>query len=233
MICHQHKIIFIHIPKCAGSSIEEYFGVKPFKWKYPNYENLTGWCPKRKIHLHHATAEQLLNTGLVKEEDWDSYFKFAIIRNPWSRAVSDYYWFNRSKIIKTGFSSYLKGEGRLKKEMTNKDVKEYRGDHLLPQCDFIKINNKIVVDKIIRLENLKEEFGELKKELNLPKKALPHSKKANKHYDHYSEFYFDKEIEMIRDKYKKDIQEFNYHFEDKRNKNQNDLIKYINRRFLK
>ena len=63
MISHQHKIIFIHIPKCAGSSIKDYYFNSPqLDWKTPNYDLLYGWCPKRKIHLQHATSKQLLET---------------------------------------------------------------------------------------------------------------------------------------------------------------------------
>ena len=65
MISHTHKIIFIHIPKCAGSSVEVYFKNKTFDWTKPSYKNLTGWCPKRKIHLQHATSKQLLELDLI------------------------------------------------------------------------------------------------------------------------------------------------------------------------
>ena len=78
MISHKHKFIFIHIPKCAGSSIRDfYFDTPNLDWKIPNYDLLYGWCPKRKIHLQHATAKQILETDLVSRAVWDNYYKFT------------------------------------------------------------------------------------------------------------------------------------------------------------
>ena len=66
MISHDHKCIFIHIPKTAGSSINKfYFNAKQLDWTTPNYDILYGWCPDRKLHLQHATPIQLLQTGLI------------------------------------------------------------------------------------------------------------------------------------------------------------------------
>jgi hypothetical protein len=216
MISHEKKSIFIHIPKCAGSSIEVYFKQKPFDWTKPNYENLTGWCPKRKIHLQHATSRQLLELDLIDQQTWNSYKKFAIIRNPWSRALSDYIWMNRNYTFKSNFKKYLNSSGRFKNILTNSSNKEYRGDHLINQKDFICIENKIVVDEIIHFENIKLEFEILSKKFNLESRILPHDKKSKKKYSHYSHFYNDEKIELVREKYFDDIEFFNYSFEDKR-----------------
>lgn len=216
MICHKNKIIFIHIPKCAGSSVEHYFEVKPFDWKTPNYQNLTGWCPKRKIHMHHATANELLETELIDEDVWNEYYKFTIVRNPWSRAFSDYLWLNRFNYINSSFTDFINKKGKLSKILNDKSVKEYRGDHLYPQIDFLTINNEIVVDKILFFENIKSEFKQFINSQNLPTKSLPHSKKAKKMVSHYSHFYKDEEEELISNIYSKDIKMFDYFFDDRR-----------------
>ncbi|ETN95796.1 sulfotransferase family 2 domain-containing protein [Zhouia amylolytica] len=217
MICHKSKVIYIHIPKCAGSSIENYFGVHPFDWKTPNYETLTGWCPKRKIHLQHATAKQLLELELVDEKIWNSYYKFTVVRNPWERILSAYFWFNGNKVIKSSFRNFLNKEGLYKKTLTDFSVKEYRGDHLLSQYEFITINDQIMVDKIIPFENLKIDFFELVKNLGLTSFELPHRKERKKAVSHYSHFFNGEDIELIKDKYSLDIQMLKYKYEDKRN----------------
>jgi len=230
MISHEHKIIFIHIPKCAGSSIEVYFKQKPFDWTKPNYKNLTGWCPKRKIHLQHATAKQLLDLDLINLKTWNSYYKFSIVRNPWSKSLSDYLWMNRNYMFKSTFNDYLNSSGRFKDILNDSSIKQYRGDHLMSQKDFISLNGKIVVDKIIRFENIKDEFKELSNKLNLPSELLPHDKKGKKRFSHYSHFYSDNEIELIREKYSNDIDFFNYQFKDKRNELKYPKIRTLFRR---
>src|SRR5690606_31345973 len=112
MISHKLKIIFIHIPKCAGSSVKDYYFNKPkLDWRQPNYELLYGWCPKRRIHLQHATPKELIETELIPKEIWDSYFKFAFVRNPWDRAYSDYLWIQKDRNVKGDFKDYIKGLG--------------------------------------------------------------------------------------------------------------------------
>lgn len=216
MIDHKRKIIFIHIPKCAGSSVEYFFDVKPFDWQMPNYTNLTGWCDKRKIHLHHATPKQLLETELISESIWNEYTKFSIVRNPWSRAYSDYIWLNRFNIVNCNFEDFLLRKGNLSKILTDKSHKSYRGDHLYPQVDFLKIDDKYALDYLIRFENLRIEFSEFLNFVGIQQKVLPHDKKSKKHFNHYSHFYKDSEIGLIETLYNEDIKFLAYEFEDRR-----------------
>src|SRR5690606_39458213 len=131
MISHKHKCIFIHIPKCAGSSIRDfYFDTPNLDWRTPNYELLYGWCPKRRIHLQHATAKQLLETELITENDWNDYFKFTFVRNPWDRAYSSYLWVMKDRKIKGTFDSFINKEGVFKEVLTNQKIKYNRACHL-------------------------------------------------------------------------------------------------------
>ena len=76
MILHQYKAIHVHIPKCAGQSIEKAFG--------------------KRIGQHFHRRKAIKAFGLSK---WDNYFKFAFVRNPWDRFVSLYHY--RSKYQKS------------------------------------------------------------------------------------------------------------------------------------
>ncbi len=216
MISHEHKIIFIHIPKCAGSSIEKYFRAKWFSWKEPNYDYLLGWCPKRKIHLQHATAQQMLEMELVDEQTWNSYYKFAFVRNPWDRAYSDYFWLMKDLKVKDIFKNYLLKKGQFKHFLTDPSIKEYRGDHLIPQIDFINVNNSIAVDFIGRFESFQNDFNELKFRLGLEKEMLLHEKQSKKLFSHYSHFYNQRSKKLVAEIYLDDISAFEYKFDDRR-----------------
>lgn len=71
MISHQYRCIFIHIPRCAGSSIEAWIIGKDW-WQVD---------PPTK----HLTAHQARGTYA---EFWDDYFKFSFVREPIDRMVS-------------------------------------------------------------------------------------------------------------------------------------------------
>jgi hypothetical protein len=67
VISHRYKLIFIHIPKCAGRSISEALG-EPFD---------------------HYTAHHY-QTRCV--QPWHEYIVFTTVRNPYSRLVSMYHY---------------------------------------------------------------------------------------------------------------------------------------------
>lgn len=71
-ICHQRKLIFVHIPKNAGTSIHSLFDTNP-----------KDYLPDQKWNEYKNHFEQY----------WDTYTSFTIIRNPISRFISFYkYW---------------------------------------------------------------------------------------------------------------------------------------------
>lgn len=71
MISHEHRCIFVHIPRTAGSSIEDWISGTDW-WNVD---------PSTK----HLTAHQARETY---SEFWDDYFKFSFVRDPWDRMLS-------------------------------------------------------------------------------------------------------------------------------------------------
>ena len=71
MISHKHKCIFIHIPRTGGTSIEKALTEADW-WK----------VDKKTKHLDCKTAKNLY------KDNWNEYFKFTIVRNPWDWMVS-------------------------------------------------------------------------------------------------------------------------------------------------
>lgn len=217
MISHKHKFIFIHIPKCAGTSIKNHFFPNVHvDWRSPNYELLYGWCPKRKIHLQHATARQLLETDLIKEDIWEEYFKFTFVRNPWDRAYSDYLWIMTDRRLKGRFKDYVNRTGPFEECLRNENIKTYRGDHLIPQTDFYSVNGKLEMDFIGRFERLSADIGLVNNRLRIPSLFKSHEKKNENRLSHYSLFYTDSKKRLIDQHYAKDIEQLNYSFDDRR-----------------
>ena len=61
------NLVFIHPPRCGGTSIEKSFG-----WQNESEKHLSAYSIKKKIG----------------EKQWDKSFKFAVIRNPFDRVIS-------------------------------------------------------------------------------------------------------------------------------------------------
>jgi len=214
MISHQHKCIFIHIPKCAGSSIKEFlFRDQKFDWKIADYEHLYGWCPKRKIHLQHATSEQLIETNLISPKIWKEYFKFTVVRNPWDRAYSDYMWLQKDRKIKGSFKEYIFNLGAFENILIDNSTKEFRGDHKTPQTDFFDIKGTYELDFIGRFESLYETINELKNTLLIPYEFKSHVKKNKNRVKKYQYFYNNQKRKWIQEVYANDIHLLNYKYE--------------------
>jgi chondroitin 4-sulfotransferase 11 len=199
VISHKHKFIFVHIPKCAGTSIENLF-TPDVNW----------WL--RKTNLG---SEQHLTIGEMKRinkynEHLSTYFKFSVIRNPWSRFLSAY------KFAKNGFRktrcSFKEFCLNTQKNCPQKGphkpyyryIKTQQFDYL---CDG---SGEIVVDFICKLENLQEDFNIICDKIGIPRKQLPHTNKSK--HKHYTEYYDEETRQIVAEKYKKDIEYFGYEF---------------------
>ena len=79
MINHKNNFIFVHIPKCGGTSIESVFDSTAHIKNVTGQHNGTTW----RKHMTLKTHELLF-------PDLENYFKFSVVRNPWSMTVSMY-----------------------------------------------------------------------------------------------------------------------------------------------
>jgi hypothetical protein len=159
VICHQKRCIFIHIPKTAGTSIEHFI-----KDNNKNHLELIGVLNNRS--MQHYTAQELKNIYPVV---YNNYYKFSIVRNPYERLLSEYYW---TPVPDLGFKS-----GRNKADFlyhvidivkNNKYNENIYYDHLAPQYSFICNNKKqLVIDQLFKYEDLEWVSSYLKKKLEI------------------------------------------------------------------
>ena len=131
--------------------------------------------------------------------DWDEYFKFGFVRNPWDREVSNYF-FNGGKLkppedvpFKEFLNAHLFKGGQI--NITN-----------IPQCDYL-----IDVNYVARFENYIEEVKYLFNRIDVPMpQPLMHINKTE--HKPYWEYYDDADIIKVEEWYKKDIEMYNYEF---------------------
>ena len=84
-VSDKYKCIYFHNAKAGGSSIEQL--IRPITYYNDKYDAKVRYAPQ------HLPCEELKK--LIPPEKWRDYFKFTVIRNPWDRALSDYFWNNR------------------------------------------------------------------------------------------------------------------------------------------
>ena len=150
-ICQKNKFIFLHIPRCGGTSIERVFNLR-------SKQQLFGVVRMgdQERTLHHLTPGDLEELGLVDPSVLESYFKCTIIRDPFSRMASDYLWqqrYDRHNLFKSmQFSDYLDfAESVVKNQRYFEKV---HFDHFRPMVSYCLNGGELVVDDILLLENI-------------------------------------------------------------------------------
>lgn len=223
-VSHKHKIIFIHIPKCAGTSVESvlfkssdiflpkdkemYFyteGLTPTKLASLPLEKFTDEeyriCASK--NMQHYTYKELAK--ILPENILNSYQKIAVVRNPYDRLVSEYHFCEGSVKIHKNFNDFVKTALNLEKYKRNW---LYDG-HLETQTSYL-INEKNSfnsIDKIFKFENLNECFEYLNLFTSIKQK--PHARRSNNR-DSFEKYYTSELKEIVYNFYKEDFINFNY-----------------------
>jgi len=131
---------FIHIPKNAGTSIENLGNKYGIKWgKYDN------------IHVYKQLYAYNWHSPYFIKEKNTHYF--AIIRNPYDRIISVFY-YNANKHINNinNLNSHIISFNNWFDMILTKED-EWYGCHILPQYNYIYRNNKKIVENIIYMDN--------------------------------------------------------------------------------
>jgi hypothetical protein len=197
-ISHKNKIIFIHIPKNAGTSIVE---SKELEFSTVGHQCFSHYKDRYPVQ-------------------WENYTKACIVRNPWDRFVSCYeyarmtksYWHSNEGYTSSEFGphpDYKKVKNLCFEDFTRKFFnKELNLSHpcWAPQKNWVFSEEKLMVDEVFRLESIegnkrfKEIFGVIEK--------LNQSKRSE-----YRSYYKTKEsIDIIAEAYRDDIEFLNYSF---------------------
>nr|WP_321452396.1 sulfotransferase family 2 domain-containing protein [uncultured Carboxylicivirga sp.] len=207
------NFIFIHIPKVAGTSIEQTFGIYG-KHSETSLDLAYGkkLIKNEQYSLQHIGYDQFVELGLIDSDEMDNYYTFSFIRNPWDRAVSDYKWQKNIRKRKLSFRKYLKEVETIVNQYSRNRLINCSNCHYVPQSWYIFDTNGITkVNFIGRYENLNKDIEQIQEALGIHKVKLSKSNQG-KAIPYYF-YYFDlRNIFLIRKIYKEDITRFNYHF---------------------
>ena len=194
----QAGLIYVHIPKCGGSSVK--------KALLPYYDFPPG-------HYSANTYREALG-----EHDYSNLHRFTVVRNPWDRLVSAYFYVMDKRHNKYSPNTYFRDKV-LAKYIDFEDFvvshigegKSLNFNHFVPQYKFIcDESEKIIVDNIIKLEDLTLGFEKLGKSLGRQfQLSVVNTSKREKDYRSY---YNEKTKKIVEDVYSIDSNEFEYEF---------------------
>jgi hypothetical protein len=202
MISHRYKCIFIHIPRTGGSSIERALCGRDW-WE----------VEQNTKHIIASQAKRLY------EDYWDDYFKFAVIRNPWSRMVSCLKYpgyfageLQGNHTFKEFLQGYMKTFGA---PVTVEHDRRFH-DHVKSQR---AVRNSVYLnmldedlDYIVRFEQLEKGFQHIKGLLGTKDLSLPRLEVSS--HRRYQDYYDAETRQIVRNLYQQDIHCYGYEFDN-------------------
>lgn len=186
MYSDSHKFIFVHIGKCAGTSIKKALA---------SIDGLT--------HSHgggHASLLELQTFIKESGNEPEKYFSFSVTRNPWDRHVSLYH--HMTTVTKRHPNNPDKAKiefhGSFEDFVLTSSPQEF--DYSL-------------VNYVIQYENLLEDFDYVCKHLGIPTPTLPHvDYNTDRPKINYQSYYNNFTRKKISELYAADIERFGYQF---------------------
>lgn len=205
VISHPHRALFFHVGKTAGSSIEAMFVPAHPDPMVSDRALLYGLDKQLNIYLQHASCATVIK--LIGEETFDEYFKFTIVRNPFSRIYSVYHYsIGYYSNLYGSFNGFLRQLPRL-----SVDRWQLPGSHLISQIHYTHLSGRQVVDYIGKFEEIATVADYLNARLSmfapLARQLVP--LRATEQLK-YCELFDDEAISIMRSVYRQDFDIFGY-----------------------
>jgi hypothetical protein len=224
------KLIFIHVPKTGGTSVRAALdavvgegaewttgGIWPAILASPRrlelFRMFKGFFPMRSpLIVAHQHLPACLLREFVGPQVWETYYKFALVRNPWDYVVSMYHYLRQALPDEQGF--------------LNRDHPDLA--YLVRQCDtfedFVRLmpmfeldmtsyfadqHGNELMDDIGRYENLEADFARLCERVGI-NAQLPRLNTSSR--GAYRDYYTAETKSLVARHFSRDIERFDYSF---------------------
>lgn len=220
LIIYNPSVIFVHIPKTAGTSItagleKSFYSIGRFRRRLiiARERLIHNRCPVHGIDElpKHVKAKDI--KLFVGRDLWNKSATCACVRNPWDLMVSSYHWWLQKArqwkkchkdiqfIEELGsFTAFMSSEYGQK-------INEYHGNYYDWLCSD---SGEIIVRHILKFEELDTDWYKLCQETGLPQIALPHVNQSK--HDTYRSYYDDRTKDLVAKRFSWSIEQFGYEF---------------------
>lgn len=194
----RYRCIFVHIPKTGGISVSRAL-----------FGNLAGG---------HATIRHY--QMVFAPEEFNRYFKFAFVRNPWDRLYSAYRFLKQGGMntrdaqwASNNLSRYESFKEFVLDWVTPENIYHY--DHFVPQTDFIYLPGRShnPLDFIGRFEQLEKNFDKICARLGIHAQLEHRNRTDSNETSSYRDAYDLTTRARVSEVYRMDIEMLGYVFE--------------------
>lgn len=190
MISHKHRCIFVHISKTGGTSLEHVL----FQSEGIDIADMLVDGNNIDYPEKHFSA---VDYREANPDIFNEYYKFAIVRNPWDRLVSNYFWhkkINLKPVCDLSFEDYI--------DFVDENISQYHQYGKV--CD----GKTIIVDKIYPYERIRRVYVDICNQLGLDVNTIPVINKTE--HAHYTQYYSPIIKKRVGHMFRVDIDMFDY-----------------------
>lgn len=189
-----YRCIYVHIPKTGGISVNDAL-----------------WGNPGGVHKSMEEYARIFSASTLQE-----YFKFTFVRNPWDRLVSAWFFLKAgghhaadARWAERHLGAYNDFDAFVMNWLTPENARAAL--HFRPQTDFLKLNGKIAVDFIGKMERFAEDFDYVKHRIGRDDAELPHKNRSKR--EDYHGYYNEATRKRVATVYAEDIALLDYSFD--------------------
>tara|TARA_Y100000004_G_C8927978_1_gene418539 strand:+ start:871 stop:1461 length:591 start_codon:yes stop_codon:yes gene_type:complete len=196
MNLNPNKLVFVHVPKCAGTSMARGLQAKE--------DHIVYHCATNR-NEEWLTKHNPDNKRRVLEFD-SSWYAFGFIRNPFDRIISAW----KTRWVSGPTQGNLMDFLEYIDETDDEFAKSHVYSFLDPRQKLFNEDGTQRVNFIGRYENLHGDFKLVCSNMSIDKIKLPHKNRGER--GRYQDYYNDESRKIVEKRYEKDLNYFNYEF---------------------
>ena len=204
IVSHAHKFIFFAVPKTATHTIRQALTphMRGEDWEQQVLFGQKAAPIPEVAAIKHGHISVLQIRPHLSEQQWQSYFKFAFVRNPFDRYVSTCFFLHRNTPgFAQGAIPFMK-QAILRPGFRQRILVRPQSSFLLDKMA------RIGIDYVGRYETLQQSFDHICEQIGLPKTDL--GKKNTSKHKAFTEYYDEQLGRRVAEFYQSDFDNFGY-----------------------
>lgn len=170
LLSHRYRFIYTKTIKTGGTSVESYFEkycMKEEEWAFSHVRDeyvsesgiigYRGTKPDNARFFHHMSANSIRK--LVGDKTWEQYYKFCVVRNPYDKLLSAFFYLDIKNNNFNGSNKQLIDRFR--------NWVKVKAESIVDRDKYV-INSRVCMDDFIKTETIRSDLERVCNRIGVP-----------------------------------------------------------------